>query len=220
MQKLSKRLLTCASLVNKGARLADVGCDHGYVPVYLVEQGLIENAVASDINEGPLNSCKSLVKMQGLENRIKCVLSDGLEKIELDDIDDILIAGMGGILIYEILDSCDFEKLKNKHLILNPMTHPEEARLFLYNYGFRINNDIIVEDSGHHYNVMDAYYTGVIDDYDYDDYRLACWLGNIKDFSDKEYFLHLINYFKNMEKGGADYSVEIKAIEEKLNDNG
>lgn len=208
MIKLSKRLAACAGLVRHGKRLADIGCDHGYIPVYLCENGMIEYAIASDINEGPLSACRLLVKSTGLEDNIKCVLSDGLEKIDKNEVDDILIAGMGGELIADILSRCDY--VRSKHLILNPMTHPELARKWLFDNGFAIQNDIVVADAGHHYSVMDAYYTGQTAEYT----ELDAYLGKIQDFSDKEYFIHLINYLKNKEKGGYDYATVIAAIED------
>ena len=110
MIKLSNRLKACADLVRKGTRLADIGCDHGYVPVYLVENGIIKSAVASDINEKPLASCRALVSDYGMQDRISCILSDGLDGIEGNDIDCILIAGMGGELIASILGKCGFVK--------------------------------------------------------------------------------------------------------------
>lgn len=210
MIKLSNRLTAAASMVRRGYRLCDVGTDHGYVPVYLAEQGIINSAVACDINEGPLSSCAALVKEHGLQDKIKCILSDGLENVSPDDVDEILIAGMGGELIANILSRCDY--IKSKHLILNPMTHAEITRNWLYSNGFLINKDIIVSDGSHHYSVFDAVYTGEITEKNKADY----YLGNIKDFSDREYFVHLLNYLRNKQKGGGDFADVIKAIEEKI----
>lgn len=195
-------------MVREGKRLCDVGTDHGYVPVYCVQKGIIPSAIACDINEGPLSSCKALVDEYALSDKIKCVLSDGLEKINGDEVDDILLAGMGGELITDILSRCPY--ISDKHLIMNPMTHPEVLREWLYSNGFQINNDVIVPDGRHHYNVFDAVYTGTVGDKTEIDY----YLGNIGDFSDKEYFLHLLNYLKNKQKGGEDKSLIIKRIEE------
>lgn len=208
--KLSKRLKAAADLVNKDCRLADIGCDHGYVPVYLVKDNRISHALACDINIGPLSSCRRLVEQEGLSDFIECRLSDGLQNVTADEADDILIAGMGGELIADILSKCDF--VKNKHLVLNPMTHPEITRKWLYDNGFDINNDLIVADGAHHYIVLDAVYTGVKNEHSTEDY----YLGSIKDFSDKEYFYHLLNYLENKSKGGGDYSQVISAIEKKL----
>lgn len=208
--KLSPRLSAAAGLVREGARLCDVGCDHGYVPVSLVLDGKIKSAVACDINEGPLASCKSLVRAYELEDKITCVLSDGLQNVGGSDVDDILLAGMGGELISDILSRCTWAK--DKHIIINAMTHPELARKWLFDNGFEIQNDIIVPDGRHHYSVLDAVYTGKFKDYTEAD----LFLGNISDFSDKEFFIHLINYLRNKQKGGYDYAEIITLIEEKL----
>ena len=213
---ISKRLKAAADMVRQGTRLADIGCDHGYVPVYLIENGKISSAVASDINEGPLASCKRLVKENKLEDKITCVLSNGLEKVNLDEVDDILIAGMGGELIAEILSNGDISKLKEKHIILNPMTHPEIARQFLFDNGFEIQSDIIVNDKKHYYSIFDCVYTGKIIQYS----KTDLFLGKIKINKDNEgYFLHLLNYLRNKQKSGGDFSEVISAVEEKINDN-
>lgn len=210
MQALSKRLSAVASLVKQGSAIADVGTDHGYIPVYLCKKGVILKAVACDINEGPLSSCQTLVSQEGLSDFIDVRLSDGLEKIGENEIDTVIIAGMGGELIARILSDCSY--IKNKHLILNPMTHPEITRKFLYDNGFEINNDTIVEDSGHCYSVFDAVYTGVVVPKNRKDY----FLGEIKDFSCKAYFVHLLNYLKNKEKSGENFADVISALEEKI----
>lgn len=210
MINLTKRLQAVADMVHSGSRLADVGCDHGYVPVYLVENGICPSAVACDVNQAPLNSCKSLVSQCHLESSIKCVLSNGLENVSGDDIDDILIAGMGGELIADILSRCSYAR--DKHLILNPMTHPEIARKWLFDNGYEIINDIIIADGKHHYSIFDAEYNGTVQKKGQRDY----FLGNICDFSDKEYFIHLLSYLKNKQKGGADYSDLIEYIEGKI----
>jgi tRNA (adenine22-N1)-methyltransferase len=114
---------------------------------------------------------------------------------------------MGGELIADILSR---QNLKDKHIILNPMTHPEISRKFLYDNGFDIDNDLIINDGKHYYSVFDDHYCGEISvksDMDY-------YLGNIKDFSNKEYFEHLLNYLRNKQKSGEDYSSVIKAVEE------
>lgn len=210
MVSLSKRLNAVASLVKSGSSVADVGTDHGYIPVYLVENKISPFVVAMDINEKPLASCKSLVKDEGFENVIKTRLSNGLEKLDKGECDTVIIAGMGAELIVDILSNCDF--VNELHLILQPMTHPEIARKYLYDNGFEINNDFIVTDGKHSYSIFDANYTGKITPKVQKDY----FLGNITDFSQKEYFLHLLNYLKNKSKSGADLSDVISAVEEIL----
>lgn len=206
MQSLSERLMAVASLVRSGSSIADIGTDHGYIPVYLYKKGIIRSAVAADINKGPLSSCEELVLQEGLCDAIKVRLSDGLDNIDSMEYDTIIIAGMGGELISEILSRAD---IRDKHIILNPMTHPELARKFLYDNGFDIDNDLIVKDGRHYYNVLDASYKGDIPSKSQCDY----FLGNITDFSNKEYFVHLLNYLNNKQKSGEDFSSVIKGIE-------
>lgn len=212
MVKLTKRLEAVSSLVRENAILADVGCDHGYLPVYLLLNGRIKGAVASDINIGPLNSCKALVEEYSLNDKVKCVLSDGLMNIKSDECSDISICGMGGELIAQILDECEWTEDSDKHFIFNPMTHPEILREYLCNNGYEIGRDFIVKEGKRYYNVLEAVYTGRASDYD----DVFYFLGNINDFQHKEYFEHLLNYLENKMKGGSDYSKIITAIKEKI----
>lgn len=209
MIKLTKRLQAIADMVKQGSTPVDVGTDHGYIPVYLVENEICNTAIACDINEAPLNSCRFLVSQSGLEDKIKCVLSNGLQSVN-ENYDTVIIAGMGGELIADILSKA--KGVSSKNIILNPMTHPEIARKWLFDNGFEISKDIIVADGRHHYSIFSAEFTGNVDNKTQADY----YLGSISDFSDKEYFEHLLVYLKNKQKSGLDLSDLIKTIEEKL----
>ena len=214
MNNLSLRLSTIASLVPKGAFVCDVGTDHGFLPIFLTESEKARGVIATDINEKPLKKAEENLKKWGAEG-ITLRLCDGLSGVKKGDADTVIIAGMGGELIATILGACDY--VKEKHIILNPMTHPELARKWLYDNGFEIINDIIVSDSRHHYSVFDAEYSGTFREYTQTD----CFLGKINDYSDKEYFVHLLNYLKNKQKSGADYGAVIQEIETRINnDNG
>lgn len=215
MIKLTQRLLAVARLVRENSSLADIGCDHGFLPVHLVLNGRIKSAVAADINEGPLASCRSLVNEYALDEKIKCVLSDGLKNIPENEADDIAICGMGGELIADILSKCEWTKSADKHYIFNPMTHPEILRKYLCENGFEIGADMIVKEGRHYYSVFEATYTGATKAYPESYY----YLGNITDFTHKEYFHHLLNYLENKEKSGFDFSKVIADIKEKINDN-
>lgn len=212
MIKLTKRLSAVAHLVREDACLADIGCDHGYLPAYLLLNGKIRSAVASDINEGPLASCRQLVSEYLLEDKMKCVLSDGLQGIDENECTDISVCGMGGELIADILSACKWAKSRDKHYIFNPMTHSEILRKYLCDNGFEIRKDIIIKEGRHYYNVFDAVYTGAKKEYPVSFY----YLGNIDDFKHKEYFNHLLNYLENKMKSGADFSEVISAIKEKI----
>ena len=212
MVSLSPRLFAVAELVRQGAVLADIGCDHGFLPVYLLQNGIIKSAVASDINQGPLSSCEQLVVKEGLQNSVSLVLSDGLRGIDCNSYTDVTFCGMGGELISFILNASKEHFSVDKHYIFNPMTHPEILRKYLCDNGFEISRDFIVREQNHYYNVFDAYYTGKIKNFDESYY----FLGNITDFTHKDYFTHLLNHLENKMKGGADYSSVITAIKEKL----
>ena len=103
--QLSKRLSAVASLITEGSRLADIGTDHGYVPIALVENGSIPSAVAMDVNKGPLERAQEHIREKHLEDRIKTRLSDGVKALEEGEADAVLIAGMGGMLVIRILDA-------------------------------------------------------------------------------------------------------------------
>lgn len=212
MIKLTQRLSAAASMVRDDSSLADVGCDHGYLPVYLIMGGKVKSAVAGDINEGPLASCRALVAEYNLEDRIKCVLSDGLSNISSDECSDVAICGMGGELISNILSDCSWTKSRDKHFIFNPMTHPEILRKYLYDNGFCIGRDIVVKEGCRYYSVFEAVYDGKKRRYS----DIDCFLGNIDDFTHKEYFVHILNHLENKMKGGSDYSDVAAAIKEKL----
>ncbi len=212
MVTLSPRLKAVAALVRRGSCLADIGCDHGFLPVSLVLCGGVRFAVAADINEEPLNQCRALVEKYSLGNKIKCVLSDGLCNVAFADLQDISICGMGGELIADILEKCPRSKTEGVHYIFNPMTHPERLREYLCKNGFEIGSDLVVRDGSHSYSVFDAYYTGKSAQYPQSYY----FLGNIEDFSDKNYFNSLLNYLRNKQKSGVDYSEIIDLIEAKI----
>ena len=156
MVSLSKRLNAVASLVESGSSVADVGTDHGYIPVYLVENKISPFVVAMDINEKPLASCKSLVKNEGFEDVILTRLSNGLEKLNRGECDTVIIAGMGAELIVDILSNCDF--VNELHLILQPMTSAPELRTYLSEHGFAVKQEQAVQDGDHIYTVMQAEY--------------------------------------------------------------
>lgn len=166
MISLTPRLEAVASFVRDGVRLADVGTDHGYIPSYLILKDKIKSAVAGDIGVMPLESAKATVEKYGLSDRIKTVLSDGLECIEPNEIDDIVIAGMGGELIVKILQNALWVKNEKYHLILQPMTHSEDVRKFLFENGFYVENEICVTEGNKVYIVMSVFYDGEKRDFD------------------------------------------------------
>lgn len=158
--KLDSRLSLCAEFVRSGSRLADIGTDHAYLPVYLAIKGKITSAIAADINKGPLESGVDTINRYGVSDIVSARLSNGLEKIQPHECDDIVIAGMGGELICSIIEKVQWVKSPDKRLILQPMTKPEVLRSFLYSNGFEIEREQAVESDSRIYTVMLVHFTG------------------------------------------------------------
>ena len=164
--KLNDRLLTAIPFVRKGKRFADIGTDHAYLPIYLVNEGIIAIAIAADINKGPLEKADENISKYGLNSQISTVLCDGLSKIEPNLADDIAIFGMGGELIIKIVDEANWLKDSDKRLILQPMTHPEKVREYLAKNGYKIVGESLSLDRGKIYQTICAEYDGEIRKYD------------------------------------------------------
>ncbi len=153
---LSKRLLAVASAVTPGNRVADIGTDHGYVPIYLVQKGWIPSAIAMDVNKGPLERAAQHIREQGLESRISTRLSDGMTQLQSHETDTVILAGMGGDLICRIL--CKRRNLLGEHLelILQPQSEWFKVRHTLHTLGYRILKEWFLRDEGKYYVVMKA----------------------------------------------------------------
>lgn len=134
--QLSDRMRMNVSLVPKGARVADIGCDHGYASIWLVQHGIARTVVAMDVNEGPIQRAREHVSQAGLDSRIACRKSDGLEKLRPGEVDTLLIAGMGGPLMIRILREGAAVMQAVQTLILQPQSEPDEVRKFLLRQGF------------------------------------------------------------------------------------
>ena len=157
---LDNRLRLCAEFVRPGARLADIGTDHAYLPVWLCRNGVCPHAIAADINPEPLNRGRLTVENAGLSGKIETRLSDGLKSIGSNEADDIVIAGMGGELIAKIIGDCDYAKSPDKHFILQPMTRSEVLITWLCENGFEIKDQDCCEAGGKCYTVLSVRYTG------------------------------------------------------------
>ena len=160
---LDPRLAAAASFVRQGAAVADIGTDHAYLPLYLLERGIARFAVVSDINRGPLERARKNASQAGLSSRMRFVLTDGLTGLEpeRDGVDDILICGMGGELIARIIGGSEYPKKPGVRLILGPMSSPEELRGFLADSGFRIVSEKLAESGGKRYPTILAEYDGI-----------------------------------------------------------
>ena len=142
---LSKRLEQVASMVTKGNIIADIGTDHGYVPIYLVEKGICPKAYAMDINQGPIESAIKNIENYGLSEKIQAIKSNGLEKLEPEKADTIIIAGMGGELIVNILEN-GLAKLERGDLV----------RKYLEEHKWHITDEKMLIDMNKFYTIIKA----------------------------------------------------------------
>ena len=154
--ELSDRLQAVASLVTAGHRVADIGTDHAYIPIYLLQEGLAESAIAMDVNEGPLKKAEEHVKENGMEGKIRLRLSDGFEKLEPFEADTAVIAGMGGPLMIRILSAYPEVTRSLKELVLQPQSEIAKVRAFLLEEGFLFIQEDMVKDDGKYYPMMKA----------------------------------------------------------------
>ncbi|WP_050392120.1 tRNA (adenine(22)-N(1))-methyltransferase, partial [Streptococcus pneumoniae] len=152
---ISKRLELVASFVSQGAILLDVGSDHAYLPIELVERGQIKSAIAGEVVEGPYQSAVKNVEAHGLKEKIQVRLANGLAAFEeTDQVSVITIAGMGGRLIARILEE-GLGKLANvERLILQPNNREDDLRIWLQDHGFQIVAESILEEAGKFYEIL------------------------------------------------------------------
>lgn len=143
-------------MVTSGGVLADIGTDHGYVPIFLVQKGRIKSAIAMDINKGPLSRAKENIAAANLQEYIQTRLSDGVEALQKGEADSILIAGMGGELVLHILEQGDKVCTAASELILQPQSDIRKVREYLRGHQYRIVDEDMVFEEGKYYPMMRA----------------------------------------------------------------
>ena len=154
--ELSPRLLKIASLIPNGETLADVGTDHGYIPLYLFQNDVISYAIAMDVNPMPLKRAEDNICAAGYGNKCEFRLSDGLEKLSEGEVTSVVIAGMGGLLMIDIIMRGKSVINDNTKLFLQPMIAAPELRLFLFENGFTIENEYVIQEENKFYNIICA----------------------------------------------------------------
>lgn len=152
-KNMTPRLLEICGLV-KGKRIADVGTDHAYIPIYLMQTGVIDSAIAMDINVGPLTRAKENINKFLMQDKISTRLSDGLRELNSGEVDEVVIAGMGGILICDILEAGKRLWDDDIKFILQPMTAAEDLRKYLVQNGFVIEAESIAKEDNKLYQMM------------------------------------------------------------------
>ncbi|ACD52118.1 SAM-dependent methyltransferase [Clostridium botulinum] len=155
---LSKRLNWILEYVDKCNTVMDVGTDHGYIPIYLVKNKIVEKAIASDINKDPLQKAKINASLDGVIDKIDLRLGGGLSLLKKNEVQGVIIAGMGGNLIRDILEK-DINKVRKlDYLILQPAQNPEVLREYLYNSNYEILNEDLCFDEGQFYELFKVKY--------------------------------------------------------------
>lgn len=154
--KLSDRLMMSVNMVTKGYSVADVGCDHAHTCIYLVKKGIAPRCVAMDVRKGPLSHADANIRLYGLEGCITTRLSDGLDGLAEGETDAVIISGIGGTLMVQILEKGLNKAAAAKELILQPQSDIGMVRRFLRENGFVIVSEAMVKEAGKFYNAMKA----------------------------------------------------------------
>ena len=154
---LSHRLIACCDFVAPGDRIADIGCDHGYLGIHLLRQGIATFVIAADINEGPLQSAMRNAEKFGTRDRMAFYLSDGAKSIPRD-FDTMVCAGMGADTMISILEAAPWLRSPDYRLILQCQSRRPALRRYLYDNGFQITRETLAQDSHFIYPVMEVRY--------------------------------------------------------------
>ena len=152
--ELSKRLKFISNHIDKCESIIDVGTDHGYIPIYAIKKGLCKKAIASDINKDPVKKAQLNASLEGVGKDVEVRLGGGLSTVKLKEVEGVIIAGMGGNLIRDILEM-DKDKLPfYKFIILQPAQNPEVLRKYLYTGGYKILEEDLCLDEGIYYELF------------------------------------------------------------------
>jgi tRNA (adenine22-N1)-methyltransferase len=156
--ELSWRLKTIVSMADRCDCIADIGTDHAYIPIYLIKNNICSMAIASDINKCPVEKAKFNIKLENLEDKISCRLGGGLTTINQGEVQGIIIAGMGGNLIKDIIEE-KVELFKEiKFAVLQPVQNPEVLREYIYKKGYKIIDEELCLDEGKFYEIIKISY--------------------------------------------------------------
>lgn len=194
----SLRLFKIANMVDKCDTVADIGTDHGYVPIMLINNNICNSAIACDINPGPLKKAKLNIDMEGLPGKIKLRLGAGLSVLKENEAQCIIIAGMGGNLIRDILEeNIEVAKVCDS-LVLQPVQNPEVLREYLYRKGFFIIDEDLCYDENKYYEIIKVKYLGEPKSVESIYYEISRKLIEKKHPLLKEYISKKITSYKNI----------------------
>lgn len=190
---LSMRMKMNADLVPKGSAVADIGCDHGYVSIYLATVKKCRRVIAMDVNAGPLSIARDHIKQTDMHKIIECRQSDGMEALQPGEADTVLIAGMGGMLICRILQQSKNILDEVNTLVLQPQSDQMEVRCKLFELGFRIEEERFCKDAGKYYLAIRAVRGTETEPYTNAEYRYGRILLERKDPLYNQYLLEEMN---------------------------
>lgn len=219
MRKIMNRLECIKSMVSKCRVAADIGTDHGYAAEMLLRDNICDKVIATDLNEGPLN--RAVEHLTSLELNDKCDfrLGSGLTVLKENEADAIIIAGMGGELIADIIETSKNIALNATQLILQPMTTADRLRCYLYKNGFKIIDENIVKELHHYYFIIKAV-PGKDDTEDEIYYEISKILLSKKEPLMAEYLSRLLNINENIirsieKNNNSDYNEKIDTLKRK-----
>lgn len=156
--ELSIRLKTIASMVDKCNCIADIGTDHGYIPIELIKNNICVKAIASDINKGPVKKANMNITLEDLQEKIDCRLGAGLTTVKVGEVQGIIIAGMGGNLIRDIIEQGLYVFKKSNFAVLQPVQNPEVLREYIYKSGYDIVDEELCIDENKFYEIIKIHY--------------------------------------------------------------
>ena len=162
--EISARMKALTELVTPGLTICDIGCDHGFVSIYLVQKGIAPKVLAMDVRSGPLSQAQAHIRQYGLETQIEARISDGLTKLAVGEAEGMICAGMGGPLMIKILEEGSVQAHAMKELILQPQSEIAEFRKYLRTHGYHIIKEDMVFEDGKYYPMMKAVPDDVIVD--------------------------------------------------------
>lgn len=154
--ELSQRMQTVADMVEKCGTVCDIGCDHAFVSIYLVAHGKADRVIASDVRTGPCAIARDNIARWNMSDRIDLRLGDGLSTIHEGEAESVIIAGMGGMLITDILENGKNVVRTTRQLVLQPQSEIEHVRRYIHSHGWVIQRECMLKDAGKYYVVMDV----------------------------------------------------------------
>lgn len=212
MIHLTPRQEMIAGLIRPGQVLADIGTDHARLPVALLQQGRIPFAYCTDVRQGPLDNARATIEQCGMSDKTRLVLCNGFEGLVFADVHDFVVAGMGGVLTVELFTNAPWLKDFRNHFVLQPQSHMQEVRRYLFENGYEIVRETATLDHHRPYTAMEVIFTGDSRDFTLSD----CYIGKMREIPDvslkNRYFISLSHYLEDQIQGKPDNIEELKEV--------